>query len=59
MKIAIRAEGGFQIGMGHIMRTLILAKGLAKTNDVFYICKVDTPLSSKYRPGIDKVKFEG
>ncbi|CBZ04597.1 UDP-2,4-diacetamido-2,4,6-trideoxy-beta-L-altropyranose hydrolase [Clostridium botulinum] len=59
MKIAIRAEGGSQIGMGHIMRTLVLAKELAKTNDVFYICKVDTPLSSKYIPGIDKAKSEG
>ncbi|MGO5065102.1 UDP-2,4-diacetamido-2,4,6-trideoxy-beta-L-altropyranose hydrolase [Clostridium sp. LCP25S3_F8] len=59
MKIAIRADGGSQIGMGHIMRTLVLAKELAKANDVFYICKVDVPLSSKYKPGIDKVKTEG
>ncbi len=35
MKIAIRAEGGFQIGMGHIMRTLALAKELTKANEVF------------------------
>ncbi len=59
MKIAIRADGGSEIGMGHIMRTLVLAKELAKTNDVFYICKVDVPLSSKYKQGIDKVKAEG
>ena len=59
MKIAIRADGGSKIGMGHIMRTLVLAKELAKTNDVFYICKVDVPLSSKYKPGMDKVKAEG
>lgn len=59
MKIAIRADGGSQIGMGHIMRTLVLAKELAKTNDVFYICKVDNSLSSKYKSGIDKVKAEG
>lgn len=59
MKIAIRADGGSQIGMGHIMRTLVFAKELAKANDVFYICKVDVPLSSKYKPGIDKVKAEG
>ncbi|APF25439.1 hypothetical protein NPD7_381 [Clostridium sporogenes] len=59
MKIAIRADGGSQIGMGHIMRTLVLAKELAKANDIFYICKVDVPLSSKYKPGIDKVKAEG
>ncbi|NFA59984.1 UDP-2,4-diacetamido-2,4,6-trideoxy-beta-L-altropyranose hydrolase [Clostridium sporogenes] len=59
MKIAIRADGGSQIGMGHIMRTLVLAKELAKTNDVFYICKVDVPLSSKYKSGMDKAKAEG
>ncbi|AKC63499.1 MULTISPECIES: UDP-2,4-diacetamido-2,4,6-trideoxy-beta-L-altropyranose hydrolase [Clostridium] len=59
MKIAIRADGGSKIGMGHIMRTLVLAKELAKTNDVFYICKVDNLLSNKYKSGIDKVKAEG
>lgn len=59
MEIAIRADGGSQIGMGHIIRTLVLAKELAKTNDIFYICRVDVPLSSKYKSGIDKVKAEG
>ncbi|WP_090089755.1 UDP-2,4-diacetamido-2,4,6-trideoxy-beta-L-altropyranose hydrolase [Clostridium uliginosum] len=59
MKFAIRADGGSKIGMGHIMRTLVLAKELAKTNDVFYICKVNNPLSDKYKPGIDKIKAEG
>ena len=59
MKIAIRADGGSQIGMGHIMRTLVLAKELAKKNEVFYVCKVDNPLSSKYKYGIDKIKEEG
>lgn len=59
MKIAIRADGGSKIGMGHIMRTLVLAKELAKTNDVFYVCRVDNPLSDKYKKGIEKVEFEG
>ncbi|WP_282804684.1 UDP-2,4-diacetamido-2,4,6-trideoxy-beta-L-altropyranose hydrolase [Clostridium tetani] len=59
MKIAIRADGGSEIGMGHIMRTLVLAKELAKTNDVFYISRGDNPLSSKYKSGIDKVKSQG
>ena len=59
MKIAIRADGGSKIGMGHIMRTLVLAKELAKTNDVFYICRVDVPISDIYKPGIDKIKKEG
>lgn len=59
MKIAIRADGGNKIGMGHIMRTLVLAKELSKTNDVFYICRVDNPLSDKYKTGIEKVKSQG
>ncbi|GCD09005.1 UDP-2,4-diacetamido-2,4,6-trideoxy-beta-L-altropyranose hydrolase [Clostridium tagluense] len=59
MKIAIRADGGKNIGMGHIMRTLVLAQELCKIHDVFYICKVDNPLSEKYRIGIEKVKSQG
>lgn len=59
MRIAIRADGGSQIGMGHIMRTLVLAKELAKTNDVFYICRIDIPLSSTYKSGIDMIKSQG
>lgn len=57
--IAIRADGGTKIGMGHVMRTLVLAKELAKTNNVFYVCRVDNPLSNKYKYGINKIKEEG
>lgn len=39
LKVAIRAEGGSNIGMGHIMRTLVLAKELSLNNEVFYICR--------------------
>jgi UDP-2,4-diacetamido-2,4,6-trideoxy-beta-L-altropyranose hydrolase len=59
MKIAIRADGGSKIGMGHIMRTLVLAKELSKSNNVFYVSRVDNPLSEKYKMGIEKVKLEG
>lgn len=59
MKIVIRADGGNKIGMGHIMRTLVLAKELAKTNDVFYICRTNNPLTDKYSPGIEKIRSEG
>ncbi|RXI45897.1 UDP-2,4-diacetamido-2,4,6-trideoxy-beta-L-altropyranose hydrolase [Clostridium tetani] len=59
MKIAIRADGGNKIGMGHIMRTLVLAKELAKTNNVFYVCRMDNTFPSKYKQGIEKVKLEG
>lgn len=59
MKIAFRADGGSIIGMGHIMRTLVLARELAKTNDVFYVCRKDYPLTEKYKKGIEKVRAEG
>ncbi|MCB2340763.1 UDP-2,4-diacetamido-2,4,6-trideoxy-beta-L-altropyranose hydrolase [Clostridium estertheticum] len=59
MKIAIRADGGANIGMGHIMRTLVLANELSKIHDVIYICRVDNPLSEKYRIGIEMVKSQG
>ncbi|MDS1002887.1 UDP-2,4-diacetamido-2,4,6-trideoxy-beta-L-altropyranose hydrolase [Clostridium sporogenes] len=59
MKIAIRTDGGDNIGMGHIMRTLVLAKELAKTNDIFFICRVDKFFTNKYKLGIKKVKDEG
>lgn len=42
MRIGIRADGGAKIGMGHIMRTLVLAKELRKhNNEVLYICRID------------------
>ncbi|KYH34828.1 hypothetical protein CLTEP_12930 [Clostridium tepidiprofundi DSM 19306] len=41
MKIGIRADGGSKIGMGHIMRTLVLAKELAKTNNVGWFNALD------------------
>lgn len=59
MKIAIRADGGTGIGMGHIMRTLVLAKELSKVHDVFYICRVDNPLCDKFIEGIKMVKGRG
>jgi len=42
MKIAIQADGGSEIGMGHIMRTLVLAKELSKENEVFYMCRIES-----------------
>ena len=58
-EIAIRADGGSKIGMGHIMRTLVLAKEVSKDNNVFYVCRKDSPISDKYISGINKVKSEG
>lgn len=59
MNICIRADGGSQIGMGHIMRTLVLARELNINHNVFYACRVDKPLTIKYSLGIEKVKKEG
>jgi pseudaminic acid biosynthesis-associated protein PseG len=59
MKIGIRADGGQNIGMGHIMRSLVLAKELAKTNEVFYVCRVSEYSLNKYKAGIDMVKSKG
>ncbi|ALB44534.1 UDP-2,4-diacetamido-2,4,6-trideoxy-beta-L-altropyranose hydrolase [Clostridium beijerinckii] len=67
MKIAIQADGGTEIGMGHVMRTLVLAKELLKENDVFYICRGEskdgckqyTKVSDNEVNSLDKLeKFE-
>ncbi|MEG1256009.1 UDP-2,4-diacetamido-2,4,6-trideoxy-beta-L-altropyranose hydrolase [Clostridium sp.] len=52
-KILIRADGGKGIGMGHIMRMLVLAKELRNECEVSFICKYD---DYKYLPGIRKVQ---
>lgn len=59
MDICIRADGGSSIGMGHIMRSLVLAQELEKNHNVFFACRVDNPLSGKYKSGINLVKDNG
>lgn len=59
MKIAIRADGGSNIGMGHIMRTLVLAREIAKYNEVFYICKTNNSECNEFIAGINKIREEG
>ncbi|OOM75015.1 UDP-2,4-diacetamido-2,4,6-trideoxy-beta-L-altropyranose hydrolase [Clostridium puniceum] len=39
MRIFIRADGGNTIGLGHIMRMLVLAKELKKNNEVIFLCR--------------------
>lgn len=50
MKIFIRADGGKEIGLGHVMRMLVLAKELQKNNEILFICKDN--LSDKFEAGI-------
>jgi UDP-2,4-diacetamido-2,4,6-trideoxy-beta-L-altropyranose hydrolase len=60
MKICFRVDGGSHIGMGHIMRTLVLAKEFRNRGfEVFYACRIDKPLTNKYKIGIDKIKHDG
>lgn len=59
MKIAIRADGGESIGMGHIMRTLVLAQELSKNNEVFYICNSNKNINNRFQVGIIKIKSNG
>lgn len=49
----IRADGGLSIGMGHIMRTLVLADYLREYLKITYIC------DEKYKEGIDYLKYRG
>lgn len=55
--IGIRADGGKNIGMGHIMRTLVLAKELAKKNEVIFISIKNK--KDDFRAGIEKVISQG
>lgn len=54
MKIFIRADGGKDIGLGHVMRMLVLGEELKKTNDVIFICR--NSISDKFEAGIKKIK---
>ncbi|EKQ51098.1 MULTISPECIES: UDP-2,4-diacetamido-2,4,6-trideoxy-beta-L-altropyranose hydrolase [unclassified Clostridium] len=54
MKIFIRADGGKSIGLGHIMRMIVLGKELRKNNEVIFICR--NSLDEKYSAGIKILK---
>ena len=49
MKIFIRADGGNLIGLGHIMRMIVLGKELRKSNEVIFLCR--NSLDEKYSAG--------
>nr|WP_286675300.1 UDP-2,4-diacetamido-2,4,6-trideoxy-beta-L-altropyranose hydrolase [Clostridium sp. CH2] len=56
IKIFIRADGGKNIGIGHIMRMIVLAKALNKYHSVFFICKESKNDIRKFESGIEKLK---
>ncbi|WP_271808471.1 UDP-2,4-diacetamido-2,4,6-trideoxy-beta-L-altropyranose hydrolase [Clostridium beijerinckii] len=55
-KIFIRADGGKSIGMGHIMRMLVLAEELRKEYEVIFLCRNNS--NDKYLSGINKIESE-
>ncbi|ABR36387.1 UDP-2,4-diacetamido-2,4,6-trideoxy-beta-L-altropyranose hydrolase [Clostridium beijerinckii] len=55
MVIFIRADGGNSIGLGHVMRMLVLAKELSSSHKVFFLCRDSSSDKEKYRSGIEKI----
>lgn len=70
MKIFIRADGGISIGLGHVMRMLVLAKELKKNNEIIFLCngtnidnvddinigRITKEYNNKFKAGIEKIK---
>ncbi|WP_238916538.1 UDP-2,4-diacetamido-2,4,6-trideoxy-beta-L-altropyranose hydrolase [Clostridium sp. YIM B02555] len=54
MKIFIRADGGKEIGLGHVMRMIVLGAELQRKNEVLFICR--NSLANKFEAGIKKIK---
>lgn len=57
--ILIRAEGGCNIGLGHVMRMIVLAKGLSVKYDVIFVSKYNENLSAEFDAGIEKIIENG
>lgn len=55
MKVLIRAEGGRRIGMGHVMRMLVLADKLRPFAEVVFICRND----EEFQTGCDYIEATG
>jgi UDP-2,4-diacetamido-2,4,6-trideoxy-beta-L-altropyranose hydrolase len=46
IKIAFITDGGNEMGMGHVMRSLALSAEIAQSNDVFFITSSDTSVQN-------------
>ncbi|TCT14038.1 UDP-2,4-diacetamido-2,4,6-trideoxy-beta-L-altropyranose hydrolase [Natranaerovirga pectinivora] len=55
MRVIIRADGGSNIGMGHIMRTSVIAQKLQEFSEVIYVCKK----GNEFENGIQYLKKQG
>lgn len=55
VKILIRSEGGHRIGMGHVMRMLVLANAMREFADVEFVCRDD----EEFLPGIKHIESCG
>lgn len=64
MRILIRTDGGPNIGMGHVMRTLTLAKELKKYFDVAFVCRTELQdktfnQNGEFADGVHKIQVLG
>lgn len=58
-RIVIRADGGKDIGLGHVMRSIVLANELKHNNEVIFMCRTSLEEPLKYSSGIEKIKSLG
>jgi len=57
--IIIRADGGNLIGLGHVMRMIVLAKELSKLNKVLFLCRSSNLNKDRFQSGIEVIKKNG
>lgn len=55
LRIGIQCNGSISIGMGHIMRTMVLAEKLKEKCQIYYICKK----KREYRTGVSLIQEKG
>ena len=53
--MAIMCSGSFLLGMGHIMRTLVIAEAVKNLFNIVYISKS----SKEYAAGVNELKKRG